>query len=482
MIIKRTDAVDYLIRERLIALGKNAKELGDSAGISPSHLSRFLQGEKGISRTKLLNLAEQLQISKDKMLYAAGFAVGLPPANHTFRQVLNIEQVYCNQAINAVIDGYFHLLDDPVHDALANVRYGKKDTLGLDVITESRITDNLAKFDNNTALITEETGKNGDSFHRHLQSNRGMPATIFIADPTDRSAQLEDFLGPRDMNSSKKVHERLNREGAIKEWEARFGNPASITGASSAVTCIMNGVPICTAIVNIITNELFVASRAGVVVLKLIPIGDFDPSRITVDFVYDNGRPISFRSFARDHLALQHMRHFTTFLGGVNKEGYKENFIDSKLLDEASIEKNMIYAQPGGPLRVLYLSTVQPASTPVGVIFANGEKIGEWIHWLAFLRFGKVEGGEFRSEPPLILYELYQEKPRVKDGILMSTSPVYSIFAPDPLNPHQMRINVEKFRDFENPSLVRSMLLMAPTSNTWANDIAKRNVFRPITF
>jgi transcriptional regulator with XRE-family HTH domain len=482
MNIVRTEALAQVIRDRLVVTGKNAKEICAVAGISPSHLTRFLQGTKAISRSKLLSLASQLGVSHGKMLFAAGVPFEAH-AEFPSNPRLDLEQVYCNASIFAVLQAYVHLMDNTVHVALEKTRYGKKDTLGLDGVTESRIAETIIDFDKDAVLITEEIGKSGNAFRSHVESNRAMPTTLFVADPTDRSKQLEEFLGPDKDHSQKKVLERLKRDNAIQEWEARFGEPASITGASSAVTCIIRGVPTCAAIVNFITHELFVASRLGVFVLPLTPFGEFNPSNVTLDFVTQMGRRIYFRTFGGDHTALQNMRHFTTFLGSEEKKGYDENLFDSNLLpDKASAEANIIYRLPGGPLRILYLSTIQPLTTPVGFILANGEKLGEWIHWLPFLRFGKSEGREQTSDPALNIYELYQERPWVKEGVLMATAPSYSIFTSDRNNPGRMLINIEKFKDFENPSLVRAMLLMTPPTNTWASDVAKRNVFRKMVF
>ena len=137
---------------------------------------------------------------------------------------------------------------------------------------------------------------------------------------------------------------------------------------------------------------------------------------------------------------------------------------------------------PGGPLRVLYLTDVQPSEHPVGFILANGEKITEWIHWLPFLRFGLCEDTNSRGQQAAMLYEIYQKRPWVKDGVLMSTSPMYSIFCESNSDPNHMLINTKRLFEHKNPSLVRSTLLMTTPSNLWALTVAQQKIYREIIF
>lgn len=116
----------------------------------------------------------------------------------------------------------------------------------------------------------------------------------------------------------------------------------------------------------------------------------------------------------------------------------------------------------------------------MGFVLANGEKIGEWIHWIPFVRFGKAEGGTMQSA--LALYEIHQERPWTKDGILMATTPPYSIFTHENDNGDTFVIDVDRLRSFANPSRVRSTILVASTSNSWAVTVMERHVYRRIEF
>jgi len=388
----------------------------------------------------------------------------------------NIEEVHCTAAINAVVTANLQLMHATVEEALqpiARHTADKCDTLGLDGIPESTIANCLRNFDSSGVLITEEIG--ATSAHWRRDRYRRLPPTIYVSDPTDRSAQLNEFL------SGQKLHTRLGDivQGgdAALEWGRQFGAPASITGATSAITCVRHGIPISSVIINFITQELFVAFRAGIFRLKLPAFTELVPAQITLDYIRAKGTPIFFRKFAEAGGSMENMRYFVTFLG---KTGYSENFRDSALIRPDDAEKYLRYNLPGGPSRVLYLSTVQPSDQPVGFVFANGEKIVEWIHWLPFVRFGKIDKKPTRHA--LNLYEIYQARPWTKGGILMSTPPPYSVFCELDGCEGRVVIDIERLQSFSNPSRFRSTLLVAPTTNTWAVTVMETHMYRQIEF
>ena len=118
------------------------------------------------------------------------------------------------------------------------------------------------------------------------------------------------------------------------------------------------------------------------------------------------------------------------------------------------------HTEPGGPARALYLSELQNGHSPVGFILANGEKIGEWIHWLAFAKYARNhEGGK-----ALKVFEISIERPWTKDGILMSTSRPYSIFRGRDKDAY---FDISQLRNFLTPSKFRSMIVVTPYDNDW---------------
>jgi hypothetical protein len=211
------------------------------------------------------------------------------------------------------------------------------------------------------------------------------------------------------------------------------------------------------------------ACSAGIFRMK-INHQEKESEKITAEYVCLQGGHVEFPAPVSPY---QEMKRFVTFLG---KKGYKENFLDSQLMTEKEFEQSSVYDWPGGPSRALYLSNVLPEEKAIGFIMANGEKIVEWIHWLPFVRFARSP--DDLSEPILQVFEIWHPRPHTKDGILMSTSPQYSIFRQ--LSNGQMIIDVTLFQRFYNPSRIRSTLLVCANSNNWAQEVVQRYGYRKI--
>ena len=378
-----------------------------------------------------------------------------------------VEKAHCNAAIKAIITAFYALSNSTIEEALRPIfAYGKSDTLGMDAMPEITIIEQLKRYDAMSIIVTEETSPKASIFNESGDSRRYR--TVFISDPTDRSVCFNSFL-QNIKNKKLKVADILMDPETRMKWESLYGKPAEITGSASAISCVRRGIPIFSLIVNYITCQLFVACAAGNYAIAL-------PKQLTkIDLDYitkGGGEKLIFRDI--DYQSPTAMKKFVTFMG---KSGYRENFLDSRLIDEKDLSDLLHYHLPGGPLRILYLSTFQPDDDPIGFILANGEKITEWIHWLPFVRFAQKENDQ--SELALKLYEVYQDRPWTKDGVLMSTPPAYSIFR-KASNDSRMVIDVNRFADFSNPSKIRSTLLIAPRNNHWATRVVNQFGYRPI--
>lgn len=380
-----------------------------------------------------------------------------------------VEKAHCNAAIEAVLAAAKAFWESTVDEALRPIlKYGKCDTSGMDAMPEITIVERLLGYDRFAIVITEEAGGR-EMVHLSDPNDPRRSKSVYICDPTDRSAQLRKMLEEVD-DKSVRVLDVVRDPNCCRSWEERFGAPVEITGGTSAVTCVRRGVPVFAVIVNYITRDLFVSCSAGNFVLALPD----DVSRVSLDYVRVHGRRLFFRCLGAGH---EHERRFVTFMG---KSGYRENFVDSRLMTEEEMGTHLCYGLPGGPSRVLYLSTLQPADTPIGFILANGEKISEWVHWLPFVRFAREENDQ--ESPALRLFEICQDRPWTKEGILMSTPPAYSVFRPLDGAETGMVINVGRFSDFSNPSRIRATLVVAPSDNHWATRVVNQYGYRPIEF
>ena len=382
-----------------------------------------------------------------------------------------VEMSHLNAAISAALKAYYDFGMSTVQEALDPIsKYGKKDTLGMDAGPEITIVTELTRYDVGAVVITEEVGSKGMQFSDYFRASSPQTfRTVFICDPTDRSNQLKKFL--RDFPKSKRISDILHSSSTVSRWERMFSGPAVITGATSAISCVRRGIPIFSVIVNYITHNLIVSCVKGNRILEL-PL-----ERTDIDLAYTqtHGKAIIFPGIDGDTGS---MRRFVTFLGDKGKVGYEENFTDSGLMNKRDKKSFLHYGQPGGPSRILYLSSLQSAIRPVGVILANGEKIGEWIHWLSFVRFAKCHNDE--SQPALMVYEVFQDRPWTKEGVLMSTPPNYSVFR---TYDDKMFIDTGWLLvQMPNPSQLRSTLIVAPYDNRWAIRAGSQSGFRPLVF
>jgi len=389
-----------------------------------------------------------------------------------------VEISHLNIAISAGLKAYYDFRHSTVEDALRPVAaYGNKktkDTLGMDAGPEITICEELGRYDAGAVVVTEEIGSRGMRISDTFRPNDPQTfRTVFICDPTDRSNQLKEFLG--GFPKGRKIGDILGDAKAVRKWEEKFGSPVSITGATSAISCVRRGVPIFAVIVNYITQELVVSCAAG---NRILTLPKERPHALDLEYVLMHGKLIIFPGID----GMKSMRRFVTFLGDTGKVGYKENFIDSGLMSETDMSQKRMqellhYGKPGGPSRVLYLSSVQPRETPVGFILANGEKIGEWIHWLSFVQFARSQNDD--SQPALILYEVFQDRPWTKEGVLMSTPPNYSVFRE---YEGRLYIDTSWLLRMPNPSQLRSTLIVAPYDNRWAVRSSSQFGYRPIRF
>jgi len=387
-----------------------------------------------------------------------------------------IEQKYCDVCINALVGAWRELMEATAAETLRKVPYGKGDTLGLDAITEITIRNRLECFDGHAILITEELD---DQAHRRwpTDSDPIKQPLMFFSDPTDRSIQLEKFLKKiSQSDQTAKVGELMAACDPIKIWEAAFEcpeSPATITGSVGAITCSRKGEIVFSVILNYISATIYVATDIGVYWCKLRSFSDQKNEEITLAEIIDNGQILRFPGTRDLGYSPDDCKRFVTFLGAQGKTGYLENFNDSRLFVK-NPEQFVHHRAPAGPPRPLYLSELQKGHGPVGFILANGEKIGEWMHWLAFVKHARSKNGGHA----LRAYEIALERPWTKNGMLMSTSPAYSLFCETKGKGY---FDISRLRNFERPSQFRCMMVVVPHDNEHIMNILEQHQYREIT-
>lgn len=382
-----------------------------------------------------------------------------------------IERKYCDVCINALARAWRELMEVSGTEALRKVRYGKGDTLGLDAITEITIKGRLEQFDSHAILITEELD---DQTSRRwpTDSDPVKQPLMFFCDPTDRSTQLKKFIEriSRD-DPMKKIVDLMAVCNPQEVWEEMFESPVAITGPSSAITCVRKGRVVFSVILNHLTAVLHVAADIGLFSYQLGNSSDPGNEQVDLAEIFKSGQRLHFPGVRNLGYTSDDCKRFVTFLG---KTGYRENFNDSNLLFAEESDRFLHHREPPGPPRALYLSELQRGHGSVGFILANGEKIGEWMHWLPFVKFALNEGGG----QALRAYEIALDRPWTKDGMLMSTSPEYSLFCEIG---GEMYLDISRLRNFRRPSQFRCMMVVVPYDNERIIHILEQYQHREIT-
>lgn len=379
---------------------------------------------------------------------------------------------YCQACIDALVLANVSLTHSNVGILNGKTMYGKSDTKRFDADAENAVRKVILDFDGRAALITEELGQ---SLLRWppFTDLENHPA-VFFCDPADRSDYLVQYL-----NSLVKIGHENERFGDlvgsqhIGAWESIGDNPASVTGACAGITCVRQGQAILSVLINYITQELTVACPDGVKLLKLCHYKELKSRGVTYKEVMEDGQVVQFPPL-HPNAPWDDLKYFTCFMGNEKKKVYVENLRDSQILSAEDREKFARHQQPGGPCRILYLSSLQPKELPMGFILANGEKITEWIHWLPFARFSNHGDGK-----SLKIFEVSHDRPWTKDGILMSTSEPYSVF--QEFN-GRLCLDVNFLRRIENPSKYRSTLIVTYSSNDLISLEAQSHCYRQILF
>jgi len=369
---------------------------------------------------------------------------------------------YGNACIRALWAANQALMEMTRGEALENPPYGKPDTFNLDAVPEIRIRDVLADFDRNALLISEESAPPAtDRWSSHLA--RQTDPTVFICDPTDRSFFLLKYLQSRsDAPPDTRIGKLVGKKTDLNRWSAIGQAPPQITGSCSALTCIRRGKVLFSVLLNYITQTLIIACESGIKQTSLRG----EPAAFGE--IMEQGTNIHFPFFESQN-PWDRYKYFTTFLG---KTRYGENFEDSKIFVQERMEGFLHHEEPGGPARILYLSSLQDASEPIGFILSNGEKLIEWIHWLPYVSFARNNGSR-----ALQIFEIYHPRPWTKGGVLMAPSRIYSIFQE---SGDRTLLDIGYLARFPNPSKYRSTLVVTRRDNRWISSGMQRYNYREL--
>lgn len=359
-----------------------------------------------------------------------------------------LERQYLRECIRALCEARSQFLNMSCKEAVAKGLYGKQDTLSLDGFPEMIIGDVLAEFDPTTPLLTEEVGSN-------FKLRATEEEFICFSDPMDRSKVLAKFL---EQYLDQKIVEVFSSQEALRNWENQCGGDIDLSGPYGSITAVRHYNIIFNVMINYITGVLYVASDEGVGSLqsdKAFEGGDQKILKRSIDII-NMLAPVKI-----DNILSGSNINAESIVSYCQDNDYISNLLASKIFGNQSIEEiqqqHFIEDQPGGPARILYLKSPRHA----GFILANGEKIGEWLGWLAYVR---------HLWPKLRAFELSFDPSSTRNQILMAPGPAYSILG-DHIEEDMgrtykvVRLNIAKLRYLNDPSRYRSTILVCPATN-----------------
>lgn len=378
-------------------------------------------------------------------------------------------QALVNLMINAAINAHLGLFSTPMGDLISEISPGKMDTLGMDWTAETRIRKTVKEFDSSIILVTEEDEPERKEWP--LFTNSDSREVVMISDPIDRSSQMKEFLTRMSAGfQTTSIFERLNDVDIVDMWENKIAEkPSIITGGTTAITCLIGGSVLAAVIVNHIYRNIMIAVEAGVYTFSL-ELSEKELKALDMAKIVKKGTNVYFPGSERTCNSVSDKKIYTAFAG---KEGYPENLQESKIFIDDCMT-HIHHDKPGGPTRVFYLSNLQKTFGPVGFILSNGEKITEWIHWLAVVKYGK----DINGNPALEVYEVSIKRPNTKEGILMSCYPTYSIFTQ---RNDEAYIDIAFLRRFPASSHYRAMLVVVPRDNDTMIDAMNKHGFRELS-
>lgn len=336
----------------------------------------------------------------------------------------------CIEALKDVNDG---MRNTHVKSLVKKASSGKRDSLFLDMLPENILRGKLINdYDKHLVLISEEKGK--FNFEKISEAE-----VVVFSDPTDRSKYFKNFLCldvlKKKGGGNPLFGELLDSKDTLGKWESFTNVHPRLSGACCSITIVKRGQICFSMVLNYITQELVLACQdfIGYSSLKRIKIkaGCLDFSRWSSIRFPEPKKKTSYVTFLGK-------KHYLEYIGNLKKSG---------ILDDSV---TLLEREPGGPARILYLSNM--GGNPAGFIISNGEKIGEWIHWLSFCKYSD----------DLVAYSVYPGTFFARDDLLMAPSALYSILE---LRNNILFLNYGKLRYSDNPSRYREMILVCHRNN-----------------
>lgn len=448
---RKTKGFGQLIRPAMEKRGLTQKEFAKRLGISEQYVSQILNDKKAPPERLLARAAAVLAVPLEQFGVSDPLISGVTsserttavptsaPAdgssdrrNHkaaTQHKPVNPEEFSVSQGrMQGIVEAYIQ----SVMDALSTVRRevlsttaahalapaaGKPDTLGLDSMSEKIIINKLKEFDHRSIVVTEESDP-GDIL-------AAEPGPIFFADPWDRSKKtaeaVKKIAADRNLAEVTLGELVMDPQFPMGLLEAPFGSITMVSRQSqSGPGEFRNARVVFNVLLDYVSGNVYVATTG------LAKWGNIESCN-SPGKLRSNGYQLCF--------ARRNGYKCVTFLGRSDQLRFADGREDLSLYGqvfrslEFDLKRDPIEpAAPGGPARVLYLADLGQQEQPTFVL-SNGEKVTEWIGWLAFALAGGLSVYELHSQQ--FSSDGRPELFHARDAILMAPPPNYSLFRVD---------------------------------------------------
>jgi transcriptional regulator with XRE-family HTH domain len=411
---KLTEMITARLKEKRMSQADLAKRLA----VTPQYVSQILNGGRNPTAENLANIEAALEMEDGALTRGRSRRPGSGRALPSLSKMRGVEVAYLKVTMDALREAMRVLHSQTPADALRPAQ-GKTDTLLFDAAAEDAITRKLRAFNDKCAIFTEESKD-------PLGGREYADRTCYFIDPFDRSTPFKALLETTLIKGRHKyvgdvVHDQ---ENPLIGLQAPFGS----------ITCIRDKQITFNVMMNYCTGETYVACKA---MLKRGNIVDCPDPETLASF----GTDIRFK--AREG------REFTCFLGRRDSEKrpqYERHLQDLSFRPGQHPPTNL--QDPGGPPRILYLTDEGVTDPLLAGVLSNGEKICEWIGWLAYV----AHSGE------LAAYELYAGNISQRDEILLAPPPDYSMFQ---IENGLCHLKLERILNLNTPVFYRGAILVA---------------------
>ncbi len=281
-------------------------------------------------------------------------------AAHYHRQARLFEATEaCNSAIIAAIAAYSAVQEITVKTAFCSYIIDERggQGQGLDLAPENAIVEHLRL---KGSILTEERG---------LVLGHGD--FLYVVDPYDATIKSLKFLEILKVNQDEKIGNILSSSTIAQQWEEFTWAPAIVSGPVCSIAGVMDGNPVFTITLNIITGHLVLCFKKTA---KILPVSQINIGADPLQTILEQGESIDFDCIPSD------ANQCITFAGGKGKERF------TRTLEQSGI-RNFVGDIPRdispGPSRPHMLSRL--CDINAGSIFCNGEPYTEFIQWCPYV-------------------------------------------------------------------------------------------------